>query len=51
MQVELRRPLKSSPAIEILVAEYRKAVAFVEEDCLMYPNLHSSIEFIREYAL
>jgi histidine ammonia-lyase len=46
--LEFRRPLQSSPAIEKLHAEYRKAVAFVEEDRLMYPNLHSSIEFIRE---
>jgi histidine ammonia-lyase len=49
--LEFRRPLKSSPAIETLVTEYRKVVAFVEEDRLMYPNLHSSIGFIREYSL
>jgi histidine ammonia-lyase len=49
--MEFRRPLQSSSTIEKLHTEYRKAVAFVEEDRLMYPNLHSSIEFIREYAL
>jgi histidine ammonia-lyase len=49
--LEFRRPMQSSPTIEKLHTEYRKAVAFVEEDRLMYPNLHNSIEFIREYTL
>ncbi|UPT67203.1 MAG: aromatic amino acid lyase [Sphingobacteriales bacterium JAD_PAG50586_3] len=49
--LEFRRPMQSSPTIEKLHAEYRKTVAFVEEDRLMYPNLHSSIDFIREYPL
>lgn len=49
--LEFRRPLQSSPAIEKLHAEYRKSVAFVEEDRLMYPNLHDTVEFIREYLL
>lgn len=49
--LEFRRPLQSSPAIEKLHAEYRKSVAFVEEDRLMYPNLHDTVEFIREYSL
>jgi histidine ammonia-lyase len=49
--LEFRRPLKSSAVIESLVAEYRKTVAFVEEDRLMYPNITATVEFIREYYL
>lgn len=49
--LEFRRPLKSSAVIESLVAEYRKTVAFVEEDRLMYPNITATVEFIREYNL
>jgi histidine ammonia-lyase len=49
--LEFRRPLKSSAVIESLVAEYRKTVAFVEEDRLMYPNITATVEFIRDYYL
>lgn len=49
--LEFRRPLKSSVVIETLVAEYRKVVAFVEEDRLMYPNIAATVEFIREYSI
>lgn len=46
--LEFRRPLKSSPIIEALVAEYRKRVPFIAEDVVMYTHIHDSIKFIRE---
>lgn len=46
--LEFRRPLKSSPIIEALVADYRKRVPFIAEDVVMYTHIHDSIKFIRE---
>ena len=45
--LEFRRPMKSSPVIEKLVAEYRKVVPFVDVDQVMYPHIEESIQFIR----
>ncbi|MEI7595543.1 MAG: histidine ammonia-lyase [Bacteroidota bacterium] len=45
--IEFRKPLKSSETIEAIIAEYRKAVHFIDDDCLMYPLLHKSVEFLR----
>lgn len=44
--LEFRRPLKSSPVIEDFVAEYRKAVNFVEVDEVMYTHINNSKEFL-----
>ena len=44
--LDFRRPLKSSPAVEKLHAEYRKIVPFIEIDRVMYPLIAKSIEFI-----
>lgn len=46
--LEFRRPLKSSPAIEGLVAKYRKVVPFIDNDRVMYPLIDASIHFVRE---
>lgn len=46
--LEFRRPLKSSPAIEKLVEEYRKVVPFIVNDEVMYPHIQHSIEFLRK---
>lgn len=45
--LEFRRPAKSSPALEHLVADYRRVVPFIEEDEVMYPHIAASVEFIR----
>jgi histidine ammonia-lyase len=45
--LEFRRPAKSSPAIEALVAEYRKVVPFIQDDEVMYPHIENSIQFLR----
>jgi histidine ammonia-lyase len=49
--LEFRRPLKSSPIIESFIADYRKAVPFVENDTIMYKLMHQSQQFIQKYAL
>lgn len=45
--LEFRRPLKSSPAVEAIFADYRKVVPFIEEDQVMYKHIAHSIEFLR----
>lgn len=45
--LEFRRPLRSSPAIEKIVADYRKIVPYIENDQTMYPHIAHSIDFIR----
>lgn len=46
--IEFRRPGKSSPAIEKLLADYRTHVPFLEEDTCMHPLIMKSVEFIRD---
>ena len=45
--LEFRRPLKSSPKLEKIVADYRKEVPFVDTDTYMHPLIEKSIQFIR----
>lgn len=45
--LDFRRPLRTSPYLEALHAEYRKKVAFIEEDKVMYPDMQASVEFLR----
>ena len=44
--LEFRRPLKSSNFIEKFIADYRKVVPFIENDCLMYPHMHNTVDFL-----
>ncbi|MBI2257774.1 MAG: histidine ammonia-lyase [Flavobacteriia bacterium] len=44
---EFRRPLKSSPLLEKLYSEYRKKVAFVENDVFLGENIEKSIYFVK----
>lgn len=46
--LEFRRPLKSSPAIEVIYAAYRKVVPFIENDEFMSPHIAQSVEFLRK---
>ena len=43
--------LKSSPAIEEFVKEYRKNVHFVENDEVMYTLIQKSVKFLQDYKL
>ena len=45
--LDFRRPLKSSPAVEVLHAAYRKVVHFIVDDEVMYPHIAQSIEFLK----
>lgn len=46
--LDLRRPLKSSPALEQWCAEFRKEVPFVDVDTVMYTLIDRAINFIRK---
>lgn len=49
--LEFRRPLKSSPIIERMVADYRNYVPFIERDTVMYPLINKSVEFLKRFEL
>ncbi len=49
--LEFRRPLKTSPRLERLMAKYRAHVPFIENDTVMYPLIEKSIDFVRHEAL
>ncbi|MBO4870455.1 MAG: histidine ammonia-lyase [Muribaculaceae bacterium] len=45
--LEFRRPLKSSPIIEQIHADFRKVVPFISDDDVMYPHIEAAIQFLR----
>lgn len=45
--LEFRRPARTSPYLEALIARYRSAVPFISEDTIMYKEIEKSVEFIR----
>jgi histidine ammonia-lyase len=45
--LEFRRPLKSSPKVEQLFADFRKNVSFVSEDCYQHPLMKESANFVK----
>ncbi len=49
--MEFRRPLKSSPKLEAVLAAYRKVVAPVDEDRVMYTEIERSREFLHSAQL
>ncbi len=49
--LEFRRPLKTSPRLEKLMAKYRQHVPFIENDTVMYSLIEKSIAFVRHEAL
>ncbi len=44
---EFRRPLRTSPVLERLLADYRRQVPFIDDDTVMYPHIRTSVEFLR----
>jgi histidine ammonia-lyase len=46
--LEFRRPAKSSPFLEKLVASYRQEIIFVKEDLIMQVLLAKSLSFLQE---
>lgn len=45
--LDFRRPLKTSPFLESLVADYRREVPFVKTDIIMYQAIEKSVDFLR----
>ncbi|MGZ3865528.1 MAG: histidine ammonia-lyase [Bacteroidia bacterium] len=46
--IEFRRPLKSSLMIENALKNYRKKVAFVDDDILMQPEIEKTLQFVKQ---
>ena len=46
--IEFRRPLKSSPLIEKLMAAFRKEVSFNDADRILHEDMVKAIDFIRD---
>lgn len=44
--LEFRRPERTSPELEAMVAEYRREVPFIEDDTVMYPLIDASVKFV-----
>ncbi len=44
--MDFRRPLKTSPFLEVIMEEYRKSVKFVQHDVLMYEGINRTIAFL-----
>ena len=44
--IEFRRPLKTSPILEQLLADFRREVPFVEDDTVMYNLINASEQFL-----
>lgn len=49
--IEFRRPLKSSPKLEALLASFRKVVPYMREDDVIYKSMHASQQFLRYNSL
>lgn len=49
--IDFRRPLKSSPMIEKIMEDYRKAVPFVEDDVVMTDYITKTMEFLNNYDI
>lgn len=46
--VQFRRPLKSSPKIEKVLAGFRSTIPFIEEDKVMYRELEATLQFVKQ---
>ena len=49
--IDFRRPLKSSPVIEKIMADYREAVPFVEDDVVMADYISKTMDFLNNYDI
>jgi histidine ammonia-lyase len=45
--LDFRRPAKTSPFLEKLIAEFREKVPFIHEDTIMYMEIEKAVEFLR----
>lgn len=49
--IDFRRPAKTSPILESFLKEYRKEVAFVNDDIVMYKEIHKTVAFLNRTSL
>lgn len=45
--MDFRKPVRTSPVLEEFLRNYRKRVAFLENDDIMYPDIRESILFLQ----
>jgi histidine ammonia-lyase len=46
----LRRPARTSEALEEVVAAFQQQVPFIARDRVMYPDLHAAAQFVRTHS-
>ncbi len=46
--LEFRRPARTSPILEGLLADYRRHVPFIDNDEVMYPHIAASVKFLQD---
>ena len=49
--LQFRRPLKTSPILEKVISQFREKISFIDNDKMMYPELHKAQEFVSKMAL
>jgi len=49
--IDFRRPAKTSPVLEDFLKEYRKEVPFVNDDIVMYKEIHKTVAFLSRVSL
>jgi histidine ammonia-lyase len=45
--IDFRRPEKTSPILERFLKDYRKEVPFIDEDIVMYKEIHKTVAFLK----
>jgi histidine ammonia-lyase len=49
--MEFRRPVKTSPILEEVISQFRKEIDFIDNDIMMYTELHKAESFVAEMKL
>ncbi len=49
--IEFRRPLKTSPQLEKIIAAFRKEISFNDADRILHDDMLKAINFIRDFTL
>lgn len=49
--IEFRRPAKTSPILENFLKAYRKEVAFIKDDIVMYQEIHKTVAFLNRISI
>ena len=49
--LDFRKPLKSSPLIEKIRADYRKLVPYYDKDRVLYDDIQVTVDFMRTIRL